>query len=302
MGGAQPLAATMAGASMLAVECRQSRIDKRLETGYLDVAGAFAGRGARHARRSEASRQSPFRWRLLGNIVDVLHELLERGIKPDALTDQTSAHDPVNGYLPQGWSVEQWDERRVSDPAGTAAAAIRLDGQARRIPAALQAHGTAGVRLRQQYPPGRAATPACKQAFDFPGFVPEYIRPLFCRGIGPFRWAALSGDPEDIYKTDAKVKELIPDDRAPASLARHGARAHRIPGSAGAHLLGRPGPAPSPRARLQRHGRRAASCRRPSSSAATTWTQGRWPARTARPKPCRTDRTRSPTGRCSTRC
>jgi urocanate hydratase len=210
MGGAQPLAATMAGASLLAVECRPSRIARRVETGYVDA----------HARTLDealamigTAKQSgkPISVALLGNIVDVLHALLERGIKPDALTDQTSAHDPVNGYLPQGWSLEQWDERRSSDPSGTAAAAAK--SMARHVEYLLRFKRMGlpvfdyGNNLRQV-----AFDAGIAQAFDIPGFVPEYIRPLFCRGIGPFRWVALSGDPEDIYKTDAKVKELIPDD------------------------------------------------------------------------------------------
>jgi urocanate hydratase len=210
MGGAQPLAATMAGASMLAVECRQSRIAKRLETRYVDVEAhslddALAKIEA--AKRSGAAISVA----LLGNIVDVLGELLERGIKPDALTDQTSAHDPVNGYLPQGWSVAQWDERRAADPAATAAAAA----------ASMAKHVEYLLRFKRMGLPvfdyGNNIRQVAKdngvaQAFDIPGFVPEYIRPLFCRGVGPFRWVALSGDPEDIYKTDAKVKQLIPDD------------------------------------------------------------------------------------------
>jgi urocanate hydratase len=210
MGGAQPLAATMAGASMLAVECRQSRIAKRLETRYVDVEAhslddALAKIEA--AKRSGAAISVA----LLGNIVDVLGELLERGIKPDAVTDQTSAHDPVNGYLPQGWSVAQWDERRAADPAATAAAAA----------ASMAKHVEYLLRFKRMGLPvfdyGNNIRQVAKdngvaQAFDIPGFVPEYIRPLFCRGVGPFRWVALSGDPEDIYKTDAKVKQLIPDD------------------------------------------------------------------------------------------
>ena len=210
MGGAQPLAATMAGANMLAVECRQSRIAKRLETGYVDVQAASLDEAL---ARLEAAKQSgkALSVALLGNIVDVLHTLLERGITPDALTDQTSAHDPINGYLPQGWSVEEWDERRVSDPTGTSAAAKLSMGRHVEFMLRFKSLGIPvfdyGNNLRQV-----ALDAGVKHAFDFPGFVPEYIRPLFCRGIGPFRWAALSGDPEDIYKTDAKVKELIPDD------------------------------------------------------------------------------------------
>jgi urocanate hydratase len=210
MGGAQPLAATMAGASLLAVECRPSRIAKRLETGYID-AQARTLNEALTMLESAKKHGKPLSVALLGNIVDVLGTLLERGIKPDALTDQTSAHDPVNGYLPQGWSIEQWDERRVNDPAGTGAAASR--SMAKHVEYLLRFKRMGlpvfdyGNNIRQV-----AFDAGVSDAFDIPGFVPEYIRPLFCRGVGPFRWVALSGDPEDIYKTDAKVKELIPDD------------------------------------------------------------------------------------------
>jgi urocanate hydratase len=210
MGGAQPLAATMAGASLLAVECRQSRIAKRVETGYVDAEARSLDEALAMLETSRKSGK-PISVALLGNIVDVLDTLLERGIKPDALTDQTSAHDPVNGYLPQGWSVEQWDERRTADPAGTAAAATA--SMARHVECLLRFKRMGlpvfdyGNNIRQV-----AFDAGVERAFDIPGFVPQYIRPLFCRGVGPFRWVALSGDPEDIYKTDAKVKELIPDD------------------------------------------------------------------------------------------
>jgi urocanate hydratase len=210
MGGAQPLAATMAGASLLAVECRPSRIAKRVETGYVDAQARTLDEALAMIATAKKNGK-PISVALLGNIVDVLHALLERGIKPDALTDQTSAHDPVNGYLPQGWSLEQWDERRGNDPTGTAAAAAK--SMARHVEYLLRFKRMGlpvfdyGNNLRQV-----AFDAGVAQAFDIPGFVPEYIRPLFCRGIGPFRWVALSGDPEDIYKTDAKVKELIPDD------------------------------------------------------------------------------------------
>ena len=210
MGGAQPLAATMAGASLLAVECRPERIARRIESGYLDVAAQslddaleLIGR-ATHAHRAISVG-------LAGNAGDVLQQLLGRGIRPDALTDQTSAHDPVNGYLPTGWSLAQWDRMRVEDPEAVATAARQ--SMARHVAAMLefQAQGVAvfdyGNNIRQV-----ALDAGVKDAFDFPGFVPAYIRPLFCRGIGPFRWAALSGDPEDIHRTDAKVKELIPND------------------------------------------------------------------------------------------
>ena len=211
MGGAQPLAATMAGAHMLAVECRQSRIDKRLETGYVDVQAPSLA-ASFELMRAATARGKAVSVAFCGNIVDVLGTLLERGVHPDALTDQTSAHDPVNGYLPQGWSVADWDARRVDDPAGTAAAA--KESMARHVEHLLRFKSMGlpvfdyGNNLRQV-----ALDQGVRNAFDIPGFVPEYIRPLFCRGVGPFRWVALSGDPEDIYKTDAKVKELIPDDQ-----------------------------------------------------------------------------------------
>ena len=210
MGGAQPLAATMAGASMLAVECRQSSIDKRLETRYLDAQARDLDDALAKLQTAKDSGR-PISVGLKANAVDVLEQLLERGLKPDAMTDQTSAHDPVNGYLPQGWSVQQWDERRAADPQGTAAAATA--SMAKHVQYLLRFKDMGlpvfdyGNNIRQV-----AKNAGVARAFDIPGFVPEYIRPLFCRGIGPFRWAALSGDPEDIYKTDAKVKELIPDD------------------------------------------------------------------------------------------
>jgi urocanate hydratase len=211
MGGAQPLAATMAGASMLAVECRQNSLEMRLRTGYIDVQASSLDEALAIVRDAR-ERTSPVSVGLLGNINDVLDTLLERGIRPDALTDQTSAHDPVNGYLPQGWTVAQWDERRASDPLGTAAAARR--SMAHHVECLLRFMDMGipvfdyGNNLRQL-----ARDEGVTRAFDIPGFVPEYIRPLFCRGIGPFRWVALSGDPADIARTDAKVKELIPDDK-----------------------------------------------------------------------------------------
>jgi urocanate hydratase len=210
MGGAQPLAATMAGASLLAVECRPSRIAKRLETRYIDAEAATLHEALTMLDAAKKDRR-PLSVALLGNIVDVLGTLLDKGIKPDALTDQTSAHDPVNGYLPQGWSIEQWDERRVKDPTGTAAAASRSMATHVEYLLRFKRMGLPvfdyGNNIRQV-----AFDAGVSEAFAIPGFVPEYIRPLFCRGIGPFRWVALSGNPEDIYKTDAKVKELIPDD------------------------------------------------------------------------------------------
>jgi urocanate hydratase len=207
MGGAQPLAATMAGASMIAIECQPSRIEMRLRTRYLDTSAKTFDEALEIVRRSN----TPISVGVLGNAAEILPDLVKRGIKPDALTDQTSAHDPVNGYLPAGWTLEQWEEKRVSDPQSVAAAArasMRVHVQAM-----LDLHKAGvptldyGNNIRQM-----AFDMGLKDAFAFPGFVPAYIRPLFCRGIGPFRWCALSGNPEDIFKTDRRVKELIPDD------------------------------------------------------------------------------------------
>jgi urocanate hydratase len=210
MGGAQPLAATMAGASMLAVECRPERIAKRLQTRYLDKEASTLDEALKMLEDAKRAGK-PISVGLLGNVCDVLPELLRRGIKPDALTDQTSAHDPVNGYLPADWSLEKWDRLRAEDPKQVASAARA--SMARHVEAMLEFQRLGipvfdyGNNLRQV-----AFDEGVKDAFAFPGFVPAYIRPLFCRGIGPFRWAALSGDPEDIYRTDAKVKELLPND------------------------------------------------------------------------------------------
>ena len=210
MGGAQPLAATLAGACSLNIECQQRSIDFRLKTRYVDEQATdlddALARIARYTAAGEAKSIA-----LLGNAADVLPELVRRGVKPDAVTDQTSAHDPVNGYLPSGWTLEQWAERRKSDPAGTAKAAKQ--SMKKHVEAMLAFHAQGiptfdyGNNIRQM-----AKDEGCANAFAFPGFVPAYVRPLFCRGVGPFRWVALSGDPEDIYKTDQKVKELIADD------------------------------------------------------------------------------------------
>jgi len=210
MGGAQPLAATMAGASMLAVECRPERIEKRLETRYLDVRADTLDEALAAIERSTRDRK-PVSVGLLGNACEVLPELLRRGVRPDAVTDQTSAHDPVNGYLPEGWTLEQWDELRERDPQAVSSAACR--SMARHVEAMLDFQKLGipvfdyGNNIRQV-----ALDQGVANAFDFPGFVPAYVRPLFCRGVGPFRWAALSGNPEDIYRSDRRVKELIPDD------------------------------------------------------------------------------------------
>jgi urocanate hydratase len=209
MGGAQPLAATMAGASMLAVECRAERIAKRIETGYLDQ---FTDNldGALQMIDTAVRSGVPKSVGLLGNAAEVLPELVRRGIHPDAVTDQTSAHDPLNGYLPAGWSVEQWESQKGEDPDRVIVAAKA--SMAKHVSAMLAFHRQGvptfdyGNNIRQV-----AFDEGVDNAFDFPGFVPAYVRPLFCRGIGPFRWVALSGNPEDIYRTDAKVKELMPD-------------------------------------------------------------------------------------------
>ena len=212
MGGAQPLAATMAGASMLAIECRPERISKRLETGYLDVAAGSLDEALEIIARSKRERRA-VSIGLIGNACEVLPDLLDRGVRPDIVTDQTSAHDPTNGYLPEGWSLAQWDRLRTDDPQRVAREARK--SMARHVEAMLKFHERGipvvdyGNNIRQV-----AFDEGVKNAFAFPGFVPAYIRPLFCRGVGPFRWAALSGDPEDIYRTDAKVKALLPHDTA----------------------------------------------------------------------------------------
>jgi urocanate hydratase len=210
MGGAQPLAATMAGASMLAIECQPDRIQMRLDTGYLDRRADTLDEALAIIEDAVKSGKA-VSVGLLGNAAEILPQMVERGIRPDAVTDQTSAHDPANGYLPLGWTVDEWLAKRESDPDAVAAASVKSMAVHVRAMLEFQKQGIPtfdyGNNIRQV-----ALDQGVENAFDFPGFVPAYVRPLFCRGIGPFRWAALSGDPEDIYKTDAKVKELIPDD------------------------------------------------------------------------------------------
>ena len=210
MGGAQPLAATMAGFSALVVECDESRIDFRIKTGYVDVKAT----DLEHALQlitNACIKGEALSVGLLGNAADVFSTLVKTGITPDVVTDQTSAHDPLNGYLPQNWTMEHAAEMREQDPTAVVKAAKQSMAVQVKAMLALQKAGAAttdyGNNIRQM-----AFDEGVTNAFDFPGFVPAYIRPLFCEGIGPFRWVALSGDPEDIYKTDAKVKELIPDD------------------------------------------------------------------------------------------
>ena len=209
MGGAQPLAAVMAGASCLAIECQKSRIEMRLKTGYLDKATESLDEAL--AIIEEACKaKTPVSVGLLGNACELLPEMFRRDVRPDLLTDQTSAHDPVNGYLPKGWTLERWAAMREQNPAQVEEAA--RESMAEHVQAMLdfQKAGVPtvdyGNNIRQV-----AKDAGIDNAFAFPGFVPAYIRPLFCQGIGPFRWVALSGDPEDIYKTDAAIKELFPE-------------------------------------------------------------------------------------------
>ncbi len=211
MGAAQPLAAVMAGACCLAIECDSERIDFRLRTKYLDERTESLDEALAMIERWTAAGEAKSVG-LLGNAADILPELVRRGVRPDMVTDQTSAHDPANGYLPQGWGMAEWIAKRESDPEAVETAAR----------ASMKTHVAAMVDFHKQGVPtfdyGNnirqvASEEGLADAFAFPGFVPAYIRPLFCKGIGPFRWCALSGDPEDIYKTDAKVRELIPDDK-----------------------------------------------------------------------------------------
>ncbi|HRP11375.1 MAG TPA: urocanate hydratase [Terricaulis sp.] len=210
MGGAQPLAAVMAGACCLAIECQSDRIEKRLETRYLDKRAETLDDALKLINEACAKGEA-ISVGLLGNAAEILPEMVKRGVRPDAVTDQTSAHDLVNGYLPAGWSVERWEKTRAQNPEAVreaARASIALHVQAM-----LDYHNMGvptvdyGNNIRQV-----AQDAGVADAFAYPGFVPAYVRPLFCRGIGPFRWASLTGDPEDIAKTDAKVKELIPND------------------------------------------------------------------------------------------
>lgn len=210
MGGAQPLAATMAGFSALVVECDETRIDFRIQTRYVDVKAKSLDQALAFINEATAKGEA-ISVGLLGNVADIFPELVKRGIVPDVVTDQTSAHDPLNGYLPVGWTMEYAAQMRNKDEAAVSSAAKKSMAIQVQAMLDLQAAGAAttdyGNNIRQM-----ALEEGVSNAFDFPGFVPAYIRPLFCEGIGPFRWVALSGDPEDIYKTDAKVKELIPDD------------------------------------------------------------------------------------------
>jgi len=224
MGGAQPLAATLAGACSLNIECQQVSIDFRLASRYVDEQATDLDDAlARIAKYTQEGKAISIA--LLGNAAEILPELIKRGVRPDMVTDQTSAHDPLNGYLPAGWTWDEYRARAKTEPAAVIKAAKQSMAIHVKAMLEFQKQGIPtfdyGNNIRQM-----AQEEGVENAFDFPGFVPAYIRPLFCRGIGPFRWAALSGDPQDIYKTDAKVKELIPDDAHlhnwPARQARPG--------------------------------------------------------------------------------
>ena len=210
MGGAQPLAATMAGASILAVECQPSRIEFRQRTGYLDQSTTSLDEALTIIARATRDKKA-VSVGLVGNAAEVYRDILARGIVPDVVTDQTSAHDPIHGYCPIGWTLDQWKERQERDPAGTsdaakAAMAIQVESIL-----GFKAKGSIAIDYGNNIR-AMAKEKGVANAFDYPGFVEAYVRPLFCLGKGPFRWAALSGDPEDIYRTDDKVRELIPDD------------------------------------------------------------------------------------------
>ncbi|MFA6265077.1 MAG: urocanate hydratase [Pseudolabrys sp.] len=210
MGGAQPLAATMAGASILAVECQPSRIEMRQRTGYLDKSSASLDEALTIIERATRDKKA-VSIGLVGNAAEVYREILVRGIVPDVVTDQTSAHDPVHGYCPIGWTLGEWKDRQESDPAGTADAAKAAMAVQVEAILGFKEKGSIAIDYGNNIR-AMAKEKGVANAFDYPGFVEAYVRPLFCLGKGPFRWAALSGDPEDIYRTDDKVRELIPDD------------------------------------------------------------------------------------------
>lgn len=295
MGGAQPLAATLAGACSLNIECQQSRIDFRLRTRYVDEQATSLDDALARIKKYTAEGRA-ISIALCGNAAEIVPELVKRGVRPDMVTDQTSAHDPLHGYLPKGWSWEEYQQKAESDPQGTILAAKR--SMAAHVQAMLAFHEMGvptfdyGNNIRQM-----AQEVGVSNAFDFPGFVPAYIRPLFCRGIGPFRWVALSGDPQDIYKTDRSSKMISICTtgwiwRASASASRDCRRV-----SAGSVWSG----GKSSVWRLTKWCAAAKSPRR-SSLAGITLTPAPSPARTAKPKRCAMVLMRSPTGRCSTPC
>ena len=252
MGGAQPLAATMNGAAFLGVEVDPERARRRVEQRYLDAIArdlddALAQVEAARSRRQARSVA------VIGNAADVYPELVRRGVRPDLVTDQTSAHDPLNGYVPQGLSLAEAAELRRTRPEEHVRRAQASMGVQVAAMLEMKARGSHVFDYGNNLRAGAQAA-GLKNAFDFPGFVPAYIRPLFCEGQGPFRWVALSGDPEDIRRTDRAVLELFPEKTALAPVDRPGLGAGGVPGPPGAHLLARLRRAPSGRAGVQRAG------------------------------------------------
>ena len=284
MGGAQPLAATMHGAAVLGIEVDESRIDKRIATRLLRPQDARPRRGAGVDRAARRTRKQALSVGLVGNAAEVLPELVRRGVMPDVLTDQTSAHDTLNGYVPAGLSLERGGgAARGAIPPSTSRAPTASIAEHVRAMLEMQERGAVtfdyGNNIRTV-----ALRRGLADAFEIPGFVPEYIRPLFCEGKGPFRWVALSGDPSGHRPHRRARARAVPARRAPAALDHARARAHPLPGAAGAHLLagaGRPRAASASRSTTSS---RAASSRRRSSSGATTWTRAAWRRRSARPE------------------
>ena len=298
MGGAQPLAVTMNEGVALVVEVDPWRIERRLQHRYLDVATDNLEEAMTWVEEARAKGEAKSIG-LLGNAADILPELVTRGIVPDVVTDQTSAHDPLMGYIPAGYTPQSAAELREQDRQGYLESAMASMAMHVEAMLAMQRAGAIvfdyGNNLRQ-----RAYDYGVKNAFDYPGFVPAFIRPLFCEGSGPFRWVALSGDPEDIRVTDrssSTCSRRTSTCAAGSPWPRNGWRSRACRrASAGSATASEPGPAwPSTRPWP------TAASRRPSSSAATTWTAARWPAPTARPRACGTAPTPSATGRSSTR-
>ena len=276
MGGAQPLAATMAGASMIAIECDPTRVEMRMRTGYLDERANTVDEAVAIIARAAAEKRA-VSVGLIGNAAELMPRILRRAhtsdFKPSLVTDQTSAHDPANGYLPEHWSLEKWRDLRLREPEEVAVSAGEAIANHVRAILGFKAMGIPcvdyGNNIRQE-----AKNAGVKNAFDYQGFVPAYVRPLFCQGKGPFRWAALSGDPEDIAKTDAKIRELFPEDKLLGrwmGLAAKRIKFQGLParicwlGLGERHLAG-------------------LAFNEMVRSGATTWTAARWRARTARPR------------------
>ncbi len=295
MGGAQPLAVTMNGGVVLIVDVDGSRLERRVRERYLDEWTSNLDDAIERVLVAKAERR-PLSVGLEGNCAYVLPELLRRGIDVDIVTDQTSAHDPLS-YLPLGVTVEEWHTYAESDPVGFTDRA--RESMARHVEA-MVGFMDAGAEVFDYGNSIRAEAElgGYTRAWEFPGFVPAYIRPLFCEGKGPFRWAALSGDPADIARDRQGRARALPRQRAAPPLDHFCAGQDRVPGPARAHLLARLRRARHRRAALQRDGRRRHASPRPSSSAETTSTAEASRAPIARPSRCSTAPTRSPTGRC----